>query len=103
MSDMICASPRNFEGVSFRLPFRIGYVVVERGTNLRATLEDWAMAPVRALRNRGTIAALAAMDARELADIGLTRADVREAAAEGAFGQPMTVLDTRAAERAARP
>jgi hypothetical protein len=42
------------------------------------------------------------MDERLLSDIGLSRGDVREASDIGAFGHPMTVLDVRAADRAAR-
>ena len=102
MSAMTCAAAPRFDGAAYRLPFGIGFVVLERGPRLRATLTRLAMRPVIALRNRRTVAALSAMDARQLGDIGLTRADVIAAADAGAFGRPLDTLRLRAEERAAR-
>ena len=72
MSDMTCAAAPRFDGAAYRLPFGIGFVILERGPRLRAALTRLAMRPVIALRNRRTVAALSAMDARQLGDIGLT-------------------------------
>jgi uncharacterized protein YjiS (DUF1127 family) len=43
---------------------------------------------------------LCAMDEAALSDIGLTRADLRDATAAGYFGDPTVVIAARAAERA---
>lgn len=86
----------------FRLPFGSGYVVLDKSRGLPGAVVALADRTARILRNRRTVALLSAMDARELADIGLTRADVVDAAEIGRFGHPLSVLDVRAADRAAR-
>lgn len=53
----------------------------------------------RALRNRRVAGALATLDDRMLADIGLTRSDLRDAYAEPLWHDPTDVLAGRAAER----
>jgi uncharacterized protein YjiS (DUF1127 family) len=53
----------------------------------------------RALKRRGDIAALASFDDRALADIGLTRSDVRDAMAEPLWRDPSALLASRVAER----
>jgi uncharacterized protein YjiS (DUF1127 family) len=53
----------------------------------------------QALKRRGDIAALASFDDRALADIGLTRSDVRDAMAEPLWRDPSALLASRAAER----
>jgi uncharacterized protein YjiS (DUF1127 family) len=55
----------------------------------------------RALKRRGDIAALASFDDRALADIGVTRSDVRDAMAEPLWRDPSALLASRAAERRA--
>jgi uncharacterized protein YjiS (DUF1127 family) len=42
---------------------------------------------------------LCEMDEKTLADLGLTRSDVRDATAAGYFGDPTLIIATRAAER----
>jgi uncharacterized protein YjiS (DUF1127 family) len=51
------------------------------------------------LRNRHDAMRLAALDDRMLADIGLTRCDLRDAYAEPLWHDPTDVLARRAAER----
>ena len=53
----------------------------------------------RALKNRRDAASLAGMDDRMLADIGLTRSDLRDAYSEPLWHDPTDVLAQRAAER----
>jgi len=53
----------------------------------------------RAYANRSDAAALAAFDERMLADIGLTRSDLRDAFAEPLWHDPTNVLRARALER----
>ena len=56
------------------------------------------------LRNRREAAVLASFNDRMLADIGLTRSDLRDAFAEPPWRDPTAVLATRAQERrSARP
>lgn len=54
---------------------------------------------VRAYRNRSDAAILAALDERMLADMGLTRSDVRDAFAEPLWHDPTSLLRARALER----
>ncbi|HET9904379.1 MAG TPA: DUF1127 domain-containing protein [Xanthobacteraceae bacterium] len=53
----------------------------------------------RAFHHRRELAALAAFDDRMLADIGLTRGDIRDAVAQLPWHDPTEVLTTRADER----
>jgi len=53
----------------------------------------------RAVRNRRAAAALGGLDDHMLADIGITRSDVRDAYAEPLWHDPTDVLAGRAAER----
>lgn len=102
MSHVTCASAPRLMGSQIRLPFGIGYVVFSAGLS-GADMARAARARLsRFLENRRAIALLSQMDERLLSDIGLSRGDVRDAADIGAFGHPMTVLDVRAADRAAR-
>jgi uncharacterized protein YjiS (DUF1127 family) len=50
-------------------------------------------------RNRRDAAVLAGLDDRMLADIGITRSDVRDALAEPLWHDPTALLRTRALER----
>jgi uncharacterized protein YjiS (DUF1127 family) len=54
---------------------------------------------VRAYANRSDAAVLAGFDERMLADIGLTRSDLRDAFAEPLWHDPTNVLRARALER----
>lgn len=53
----------------------------------------------RALRNRQAMRVLARMDDRMLADIGITRADLRDAYAQSLWRDPAHLLRARAIER----
>lgn len=54
---------------------------------------------VRAYRNRGEAAVLAGLDDRALADMGLTRSDLRDAFAGPLWRDPTNLLRARALER----
>jgi uncharacterized protein YjiS (DUF1127 family) len=58
---------------------------------------------LRTLRNRADAAVLARVDDRMLADIGLTRGDVRDAFAEPIWRDPTNLLRARADERRRKP
>lgn len=53
----------------------------------------------RALKHRRDASLLAGMDARMLADIGLTRSDLRDAYAEPLWRDPTDILADRACEK----
>jgi uncharacterized protein YjiS (DUF1127 family) len=54
---------------------------------------------LRAAKNRHSASVLARLDDRMLADIGLTRSDLRDAYAEPLWEDPTSILARRAAER----
>jgi uncharacterized protein YjiS (DUF1127 family) len=88
-----------------RLPFGVGYVVLGRVSRRNrdrtaAAILEALRWPLRVLARRRDVAALARLGDRDLADIGLTRSDVIEAADEAVFGSPYEVLAQRARERA---
>lgn len=56
--------------------------------------------PARALEARRDLALLASLDDRGLADIGLSRQDLRDATAYAAHDDPLARLAERARERA---
>ena len=59
----------------------------------------FAIRVLRAAKNRHSARMLARLDDRQLADIGLTRSDLRDAYAEPLWEDPTSVLARRAAER----
>ena len=58
-----------------------------------------ATAAVRAYRHRRDATALADLNDRALADIGLTRSDLRDAFAEPLWRDPTSLLRSRVSER----
>jgi uncharacterized protein YjiS (DUF1127 family) len=64
-----------------------------------AAAARWIRQFVQAYRNRRGAATLAGFDDRMLADIGLTRSDVRDAFAEPLWQDPTELLRSRALER----
>jgi len=80
---------------------------------LAATLSSAVLAAVAVVRRQVEIVrnwrearqgyvALCEMDDRTLADLGLTRSDLRDATAAGYFGDPTVVVAARVAERQGR-
>jgi uncharacterized protein YjiS (DUF1127 family) len=74
--------------IPFRLVLAVGRSVIHGVDRL-----------VRAFRHRQDVAMLAGFDERMLADIGLTRSDVRDAFSEPLWRDPTTVLVDRVGER----
>jgi uncharacterized protein YjiS (DUF1127 family) len=81
---------------------------VAGGTLVRALLAlvalvtHWLKQLMRARRHRRTVNALAGLDRRMLADIGLTRSDLRDAFSEPFWDDPTALLRQRATERRLR-
>ena len=72
------------------------------GFRLRLTfagVTGWLKRLARARRHRRQAAALAACDGRTLADIGISRADLRDAFSEPFWEDPTALLRERALER----
>jgi uncharacterized protein YjiS (DUF1127 family) len=69
------------------------------GRALAAAVVRWLRQRVQAYRHRSHAAALAGFDDRMLADIGLTRSDIRDAFAEPLWQDPTELLRVRALER----
>ena len=76
-----------------------GAPVVQGFVLLAAFVVRWAKQLARAIRHRRDTAMLAGMDERMLADIGLTRADVRDAVAVLPWCDPTALLRDRALEK----
>ncbi len=69
---------------------------------LRSLLSDltgWFGRLARARRHRGQAAALAQIDRRMLADLGISRSDLRDAFSEPFWEDPTALLRERALER----
>jgi len=81
--------------VAVAVPARALLVVV-------ATIVRAVKLLVRGVQHRREAAALAHLDAHMLADIGLTRSDLRDAAAQPLWDDPTTLLRARALERRLR-
>ena len=67
--------------------------------SLLALVTHWLKELMRARRHRRDAKLLAGLDRRMLADIGLTRADVRDAFSEPFWDDPTALLRERALER----
>src|SRR5471030_1757172 len=67
--------------------------------SLLALVTYWLKNLARARRNRRVASQLAGLDRHMLADIGITRADVRDAFSEPFWEDPTAVLNERAIER----
>jgi uncharacterized protein YjiS (DUF1127 family) len=67
--------------------------------SLLAVTAHWGKIVAKARRNRQDAKKLAGLDRRMLADIGLTRADVRDAFSEPFWEDPTALLRERAIER----
>jgi uncharacterized protein YjiS (DUF1127 family) len=66
---------------------------------LVALVTSWLKRFSRARQNRRQAAVLAGLDRRMLADIGITRADLRDAFSEPFWDDPTALLRERAIER----
>jgi len=66
---------------------------------LMALVTRWLKELARARRNRREAVKLAGLDRRMLADIGISRADVRDAFSEPFWEDPTALLRERAIER----
>ncbi|MFY9684719.1 MAG: DUF1127 domain-containing protein [Pseudolabrys sp.] len=67
--------------------------------SLVALITHWLKEVARARRHRREANILAGLDRRMLADIGITRADVRDAFSEPFWDDPTALLRERALER----
>ncbi len=67
--------------------------------SLLALVTCWLKALAQARRHRREAKALAGLDRRMLADIGITRSDVRDAFSEPFWEDPTALLRERAIER----
>jgi uncharacterized protein YjiS (DUF1127 family) len=81
------------------LSFSAAAPVVRALVAFGRTLARYARRLDRAIKHRRAAQALARFDDRMLADIGLTRADLRDAYAESLWGDPTLRLRARALER----
>jgi uncharacterized protein YjiS (DUF1127 family) len=76
-----------------------GGVLVRAFASLLALVAYWLKALARARRHRRQASQLAGLDRRMLADIGISRADLRDAFSEPFWEDPTTLLRERAIER----
>ena len=67
--------------------------------SLLALVTYWLKAAARARRHRRQASLLAGLDRRMLADIGINRADLRDAFSEPFWEDPTALLHERAIER----
>ena len=89
----------SFPGVS-RHRAQAGSFALPLGAQFRRLIRELA-GLARAISGRRLLAELARLDDRMLNDIGLTRSDLREAAAESFLNDPTTKLLGHVAERRA--
>src|SRR5471032_1124823 len=76
-----------------------GGTLVRAFASLLALVTYWLKGLARARRHRRQASQLAGLDRRMLADIGITRADVRDAFSEPFWEDPSALLHERAIER----
>jgi uncharacterized protein YjiS (DUF1127 family) len=76
-----------------------GSTLIRGFASLLAFLTYWLKELARARRHRREASVLAGLDRRMLADIGITRADVRDAFSEPFWDDPTALLRERALER----
>jgi len=76
-----------------------GATLVRAFASLVAMVSYWLKAIARARRHRREANALAGLDRRMLADIGITRSDVSDAFSEPFWEDPTALLRERALER----
>ena len=76
-----------------------GGALLRAFASLVALVTSWLKELVRARRHRREANILAGLDRRMLADIGITRADVRDAFSEPFWDDPTALLRERALER----
>jgi uncharacterized protein YjiS (DUF1127 family) len=77
----------------------IGFPVARLTVAIAHILAQRLRRLTQAYRNRSDAAVLAGLDDRMLADIGITRSDVRDALAEPLWQDPTVLLRSRALER----
>jgi uncharacterized protein YjiS (DUF1127 family) len=76
-----------------------GGTLVRVFASLLAMVASWLKAFARARRHRREAAALAGLDRRMLADIGISGSDIRDAFSEPFWEDPTALLRERALER----
>ena len=76
-----------------------GGALVRAFASLLAMVTHWLKEVARARRHRRQAHILAGLDRRMLADIGITRGDVRDAFSEPFWDDPTALLRERALER----
>ena len=76
-----------------------GSALVRGFASVLALLTHWLKQVARARRNRREANILAGLDRHMLADIGITRADLRDAFSEPFWDDPTALLRERAIER----
>ena len=76
-----------------------GGTLVRAFASLLALLTHWLKQVSRARRHRREAAVLASLDRNMLADIGITRSDLRDAFSEPFWDDPTALLRERAIER----
>jgi uncharacterized protein YjiS (DUF1127 family) len=76
-----------------------GGILARAFASLLVLVTHWLKDLARARRNRRQASQLAGLDRRMLADIGITRADVRDAFSEPFWEDPTALLLERAIER----
>ncbi len=76
-----------------------GGALVRAFASLVALVTAWLKHLARARRHRREANVLAGLDRRMLADIGITRADIRDAFSEPFWDDPTSLLRERALER----
>ena len=77
----------------------IGGTMLRGFASLLAQVTHWLKELIRARQHRRQAGLLAGLDRRMLADIGITRSDVRDAFSEPFWDDPTALLRERALER----